>query len=394
MRDRRPYPVIPTGALTVTLVLGAVLRTPSLLHLQSQTKRPGWQRLIGRKGPLSDDTFAYVLERYRLEDLRTVLAELNRRLKANKQFEAAKIHGLLVVSLDANEQFSSRSRCCAQCSQRKVEILNAQGEKEEVIEYYHRQVYAHIQGPKFSVILDLEPIRPGEEEAGAALRLLGRMRRIYGVRFFDVVTVDAWYAKGPFLKAVQRLGWAVVSVLKQERYEIYQEATALSRQQEPLRWKDSNRQIQLWEVKDLPFTEESLGAIRVVLAQENWRQARRVGGRKVLEDKQTNWRWMSTRELDGYESKVIWEIGHYRWGIENHAFNELTQAYHLEHCPHHEPVAIVAWLLILSLAFNAFEVFARVHGKLLLAGQTLLEIVEDLKTALGRWEELAPLWSG
>jgi hypothetical protein len=28
-----------------------------------------------------------------------------------------------------------------------------------------------------SFILDLEPIRPGEDEAAAALRLLGRLRR-------------------------------------------------------------------------------------------------------------------------------------------------------------------------------------------------------------------------
>ncbi len=30
------------------------------------------------------------------------------------------------------------------------------------------------------------------------LRLLGRLRRIYGVRFFDTVTIDAWYVQGPF----------------------------------------------------------------------------------------------------------------------------------------------------------------------------------------------------
>jgi hypothetical protein len=72
--------------------------------------------------------------------------------------------------------------------------------------------------------LDVEPLRPGEEERAAALRLLGRLRRLYGVRFFDVVVADAWYAKGPFLKAVTALGWAVVVVLKQEDYDVYQES--------------------------------------------------------------------------------------------------------------------------------------------------------------------------
>jgi hypothetical protein len=88
-------------------------------------------------------------------------------------------------------------------------------------------------------------------------------------------------------------------------------------------------------------------------------------------------------------------MGHRRWGVENHAFNELTKYYHWEHCPHHEPVAIVAWLLILVLGLNLFELFARVHGKLLRLGKaTLQEITKQLDRAIERWEELEPLWSG
>jgi hypothetical protein len=52
------------------------------------------------------------------------------------------------------------------------------------------------------VILDLEPMRRGEEECAAALRLLRRMRKAYGLWFFDLEVVDAWYANGPFLKTV------------------------------------------------------------------------------------------------------------------------------------------------------------------------------------------------
>ena len=73
---------------------------------------------------------------------------------------------------------------------------------------------------------------PGKGNAEAALRLLGRMRRVYGPRFFDAITVDAWYVQGPFLRAVEKLGWVWVVVLKQERMEVYQEAQQLSRGQE------------------------------------------------------------------------------------------------------------------------------------------------------------------
>jgi len=395
VRDGRADPVVPTSAVSVTLFLGALLRQPSFLQLQFESARRGWQRLMAYAEAITDDRMVYVCERYRLEDWRAVLVSANQVLKRNKAFEAAKIHGLLVVALDANEQFKSRCRCCPQCCQRRVKVKNRQGQIQEVIEYYHRFVCAQLHSPDLSVVLDVEPIRPGEDEAAAALRLLGRMRRLYGPRFFDAVTVDAWYATGPFLQAVQRLGWGVVAVLKQERYDIYQEADALMPQAPAIPWQWQERQIELREVRDLPFTDPALGPMRVVQAHEHWTERRQQGGQKTTVSQDSFWRWLVSRDLDGIPAQGIWRIGHRRWGIENHVFNELTQHYHLEHCPHHHPVAIVAWLLILILAFNLFEWFARVHGKLLRAGAiTLAELARQVDRALERYEELEPLWSG
>jgi hypothetical protein len=62
---------------------------------------------------------------------------------------------------------------------------------------------------------------------------------------------------------------------------------------------------------------------------------------------------VATPELDNYAAAVIWAIGHRRWGVENHAFNELTQPYHLTHCPRHEPVAILAWLADLGAGLQS-----------------------------------------
>lgn len=319
VRDHRADPQVPTFAVNATLFLGALLRKPSFLQLQFESVRRGWQRLIAYPGPITDDRMVYVCERYRLEDWRAVLVNTNQTLKRNKAFAAAKIHGLLVVALDANEQFQSRCRCCPQCSQRRIQSKNRQGGIEEVTEYYHRFVCAQIHGPDLSVVLDVEPIRPGEEEAAAALRLLGRMRRLYGPRFFDAVTVDAWYATGPFIKAVQRLGWGVVAGLKQERYEIYQEATALMTQVQPISWKWEERQIELREVKDLPFTDPALGTMRVVQAHEQWAERRRQGGQKITVSQESFWRWLVSRELNGIPAQGIWHIGHGRWGIETTA---------------------------------------------------------------------------
>ena len=393
LRDSRVDPTVPTAAVSRTLFLGAALRVGSLLQLESESRRPGWQKAIGYAGVVSDDVLAYTLERYQLEDLRQGIAAVNKQLKRNKALEAAKIDGLLAVSIDGNEQFKSRNRCCDQCSVRRVTVKTSAGEKEEE-EFYHRQVYAHIQGPNLSLILDVEPIGRGEEEAQAAVRLLGRLRRLYGPRFFDVVSADAWFLKGPFIQAVKKLGWSVVVVLKQERFELYKESNALASKQPSQSFAHARRHIELRQVTDLNFSQVQ-GTVRVVTAQEHWQQNRRRGHQTTVQKMETHWRWVADEGLDGYSAKTIWAIGHGRWGIENHAFNELTQHYHLTHCAHHHPTAILAHLLFLVWAFNCFEAFCRLNGKLLRLGKaTLQEICRQLDRALERWEEVAPLWSG
>ena len=386
VRDSRPYPQIPTRPLLLSLLLGVVIREGSYLDLSKQTKRRRWQHLIHWPKRISDDAFAYVSERFNLEDLRQSLAEVNRRLKHNKALESCKINGLLWVSLDANEHFHSRSRNCPCCCQREVQETDAQGQKQTVIEYYHRYVFAQINGPQFNVLLDLEAIRPGEGEAEAALRLLGRLRRVYGVRFFDAVTMDSWYVQGPFLKAVEKLGWAWVVVLKQERMEVLQEARALSAGQKPAQRFDDERrerQVTLWEVKDLDFSASYGRKVRVVHSQEQWIEQRVVGGVKTCQPQTSDWWWMASEGLQGYPSRAVYEAGHRRWGIENKAFNELTQFYHLEHCYHHEPVAMLAQMLILMLGFGLFSAYAMLHSQQVRLGQvSLMELAHDLDLAL------------
>lgn len=394
VRDQRLYPQIPLQPVLLTLLLGVVLRVSSYLDLAAQTLRRRWRRLVGASGPISHDTFGYVTERLEPEDLRRTISSVNRTLKTNKNLDQAKIHGLHFLSLDANEHFSSRSRCCDRCCQRQIKIKDAQGQIQEVTEYYHRNVFAHRGGPQFNMLVDLEPIRPGEDESQSALRLLGRFRRVEGVRSVDVVTVDGWYAKGPFLRAIEKLGWEWVVVLKQERLEVFREARQLLALEPPgPQFQDEQRQreVQLSEVKGLPFSEGYGKTVRVVRSQERWVEKKVVGGRKVRRQQQSQWWWMASAGLDAYPSQVIYRGGHRRWGIENEAFNQLTQFYHLEHCYHHEPGAMLVQMLILMLGFTLFTAFAKLHRKVVrlekvslkdLAHQLDLALVEDLP-----WEQ-------
>ena len=375
--DARSRPNIPSRAVGLSLVLGEVVQIPSLLQLQAETKVPQWQRWVGYPQEISHDTFGYASERMDPAQLRRAAIWINRKLKLGKAFEPNKINGLLVVSLDANEQFCSDHRCCEDCLTREVTGKDAQGQEFKKTQYYHKQVYAQLSGPELSVILDFEPMCPGEEECAAALRLLGRMRQKYGRRFFDLVVVDSWYTNGPFLKTVvQELGWPVIAVLKQERYEAYQEALALTRGQKPTqRVERDGRQVEIWDVPAVRFTDAYPGPVRMIRVRERWTQRQRVGLQWKTGPKEQNWIWVVAGNLDGYDGSAIRDLGHSRWKIENHAFGQLTQHWHLTHCAHHHPVAVVALLWIKIIAFTLFHAFAILHGKLFRLGKTTLQEV-------------------
>ena len=383
--DARPQPDIPTRAVGLSLVLGEVVRIPSFLQLQEETKLPQWQRWVGYRHWISHDTFGYASERLDPEQLRRGGVWICRKLKRGKAFEANKIKGLLVVSLDANEQFCSDHRSCEHCLTREVTCKDAQGKEFKKTQYYHKQVYAQLSGPELSVILDLEPMRQGEEECAAALRLLRRMRQNYGPRFFDMVVVDSWYANGPFLKTVvEELGWPIVAVLKQERYEAYQEALALTHGQKPAQVVERDgRQVEIWDVAAVRFTDSYPGPVRVVRVRERWTQRQRAGKEWKQEQKEQNWIWVVAGDLGGSDGAVIRDLGHSRWKIENNAFGELTQHWHLTHCAHHHPVAVVALLWIKIIAFTLFHAFAILHGKLFRLGKvTLNEVRKQIYRSL------------
>lgn len=383
--DARPAPEIPSRSVWLSLVLGEVVHVPSLLQLQEETKVPQWQQWVGYPHPISHDTFGYVSERLDPEQLRRAGIWINHKLKRGKAFAANKINGLLVVSLDANEEFCSDHRSCADCLTRQVTSTDTQGREFKKTQYYHKQVYAQLSGPELSVILDVEPMRQGEEECAAALRLLRRMRQKYGPRFFDVIVVDSWYANGPFLKTVaEELAWPVIAVLKQERYEAHQEALALTQGQKPAQVVERDgRQVEIWDLPSVRFTDTFPGPVRVVRVRERWTERTRVGREWKTETKEQNWIWVVAGDLDGYDGAALRDIGHLRWKIENNAFGELTQHWHLTHCAHHHPVAVRALLWIKIIAFTLFHAFAILHGKLFRLGKvTLQELRQQIYRSL------------
>jgi hypothetical protein len=376
--SQRCDPKIPSRAVGLSLLLGEVAHVPSLAQLEEETKLPQWQRWVGYHERISHDAFGYASNRMNPEQLRRAGIFINQQLKRGKSFEQSKMHGLLVVSLDANEQFCSDHRSCEECLSREVVYKDSQGNEVTKTQYYHKQIYAQLSGPRLSVILDTEPMRPGEEECAAALRLLRRMRKKYGPRFFDLVVVDAWYTNGPFLKTVvEELGWPVVAVLKQERRDIYQEALALTAGQPTQvveRGEGPNqRRVEIWDVRELRFSDTYTDPVRVVRVREHWQERTQQGKEWITVEKEQTWIWVVAGDLDGYDGAAIRDFGHLRWKIENNAFCELTQHWHLTHVAHHKPVAVLALLWIKIIAFTLFHAFAICHGKLFRLGKVTLQ---------------------
>lgn len=144
------------------------------------------------------------------------------------------------------------------------------------------------------------------------MRLPGRLRRRYGPRFFDALTADAWYAKGPFLRAVDKLGWLWIVVLKRKDMEVYQEALQLSQGQEPgfaFHDEERDRQVRLWEVKDLNFSDGYAQPVRGVRSEEQWVGKQVQGGKKRSQPKQSRWLWVACAKLEGYAGTVIYQGG-------------------------------------------------------------------------------------
>ena len=62
--------------------------------------------------------------------------------------------------------------------------------------------------------------------------------------------------------------------------EVHQEIDALTRGQVPTQVMERDgRQVQVWDVLKLRFTDRYPGAVRGVKVREGWTERRRVGGR-------------------------------------------------------------------------------------------------------------------
>ena len=325
-------------------------RIGSFNELEQHRGTPSWRRWLGKHDIPSADDLAYVSERIELDDLRACMGHIYSRLKRNKVLEPR--HGWMLAAVDGHEINSSYKRCCEHCLTRRIKV----GDVTKT-QYYHRHVTFQIIARDFNCLLDLELLKPGEDEVAAALRLLKRVLK-YHPRSFDVLVADAIYLRASMIDFIRSHDKHLIAVLKENQPELLLEARTLMGPESPIR-HERKKPAQTIDLRDMEgFTTETITkAVRVVWSHEETIKNERIAGEWETKKVESDWFWVTTMEKSLTSSIAIAELGHDRWKIENEGFNELVTHWHANHYYHHHTNSIVVLWLMLFMAHAVFHCF-------------------------------------
>lgn len=348
VEDSRPQPQIPTHVFPAGLFLMFLCRLRSFHELEQYLHHKGWEGWLGRRMPCVDE-IAYVCERIDLDSLREVLAHVCTRLMRNKVVEP--MMGWRVAAVDGHEMPWSYKRCCEECLTRTVEV---KGEKRT--QYYHRIVVLQLLGEKFRLLLDAELVKKGEDEVGAAKRMIERVLHRFP-RSFDILTGDALYAQAPVLNLLHSHRKHAVMVLKDEHRDLLVDAQALFRTIKPMTVREGQTTFQQWDLDGFTSWPGLQQPVRVVRSLESTDVRERVANQWVQSVQTHDWVWVTTLSQKQAPTSSIVHFGHARWQIENHGFNATVTDWHADHSFHHHPVSLVVVWLTLFIAHAVFHCF-------------------------------------
>jgi len=329
-----------------------VLRLGSLNALEEKfrdrQRRRKWEKLLGGRPP-SAEAVGYYAERVDVDSLRLVLLFLYVCLQRNRQIGKFRIQGRLVLALDGHELFSSYRRSCDHCCQRTIKTKQG-----ELLQFYHRIVVASLVGGPIPLPLDVEEVRPGEDEIAAAVRLLERLQKRYP-KAYDVVTGDALYADSRLIAFLRKHNKHLIAVLKENHPDLLKDARSVCALVQPVRWKEGKNEYTWWDTEGFTTWNSVAGCVRVVRSQET----KKVKGEWVTSD----WFWVTTLSPAEATTRMIWEAGHRRWEIENQGFNSLVTHCHLNHNFRHDLGAILAFVLTNLIAYALTSAFYQFNLK-------------------------------
>jgi len=353
IRDRRKQGRIPTGAIVRALVTMFFCRLGSLNALGQTRSSSWWHRGLGRALP-SPDTIGRVAGLIEVDDVRALGRQIYTRLKRGKALNPP-AHGWLAVVLDGPEVHASFKRHCPGCLERTIHT-----QRGDRIQYYHRVVAVSLVTQDLRVLLDAEPLKPGEDEIAAALRLLDRVVRAYP-RAFDLVQGDGLYTDPRFFPWAAAQGQYALAVLKDERRALLQEAEQLFEPMAPVIVREGKVLREYWDLEGFRTWPQAGVPVRVVRSRET-RAVRRQLDQQVHQEI-SQWYWVTTLPTRQAPTGTVVHLGHGRWDIENQGFNELVNQWHADHVYRHDPTALLVFWLLAQICLTVFGAFFRRHLK-------------------------------
>jgi hypothetical protein len=366
LHDRRAEPRLALPHVWLTALLMYVVNYGSLHALdQDLRRRHGAGARKRPAGAPSERTIRRIFAWLALDELRAMVKAMVQVLQRNKvPLALARAHGLVAAAFDAKEIFASPVRHCPDCLQRTVRVKDPKTkETRERLEYYHRVVVCFVVDGLIPILLDVELVRPKEGELPAARRLLKRVLKNHP-RLFQVATCDALYADQQFLQILRRAGKHFVVVLKDDRREVYDEADRLRRQLRAQTWAEDGRRCTVWDIGQLwSWWRGPKIELRVVWSEEQTRRPVRGRRRGEAEWVASRWVWLTDLPASRCSARDIWRFGHRRWHIENRCFHEGVTQWGFDHCFHHQPNAIAAFLLTMGMGMILVHTFLKRNVK-------------------------------
>ena len=182
-------------------------------------------------------------------------------------------------------------------------------------------------------------------------RLIERLKKRHG-HFADVIVADALYLNAPFINTLKENGLEGVIRLKDERRMIFQDAERLFKQDEGKKasfWK-GKKKIEVWDLSGFKM-EGCPYKLRVVRYHEQWEE----NGKET-----ERFMWLVTT-LEAADYRVLWEMMHRRWDIEENGFHQLKTYYHAKHCYCHAATEVIFDLMIIGFNMRELYLYRRIQ---------------------------------
>jgi len=343
--DRRIKPQIETIKIAAAIVC---------IHIANLGSLNSFSQSKASKSKLpSVSTIARVADTIELEGIRAAGSSIYR--KARKSRIISPYFGTWTGIVDAHEITTSKYCKCSHCKRRKLKTKD----KSIKYQYYHSFTAFILAGDKYSFVLDIEPIAPGESEVTSSYRLIKRVCASYP-RAFKVLIGDALYLNEKIFKLLESHHKKAIAVLKEERRQLFEEANKLSLLTKFKIYEDSKTTYRIWD-HTIGGCWDGYGKdVRVIVSEETTRQRvlAKDGSRWEQQSVITNWMWV-TNIMDSSlgDLKNTVRICHCRWQIENKCFNETAGTWKADHIYRHSKNAIIAFLLLLFICVNIFNIF-------------------------------------